>query len=67
MTKQDRQDLQSLINDAQNEIDKVVSTVQEMIDDTDDDEEREALMGLLDELDTQLPSVGDYFPEDKKP
>jgi len=67
MTKQDRQDLQQLINDAQAAIDKAVAFAREIVDDTDDEDELESLDALLDELDTQLPSVGDYFPEDKTP
>jgi len=67
MTKQDRIDLQHLIDEAQIAITKAVEFVREMVDETDDDDELEALDGLVDELDTQLPSVGDYFPQDKTP
>jgi len=61
MTKQDRQDLQRLIDEAQAAITKAADFAREMVDDTDDEDELEALNGLVDELDTQLPSVGDYF------
>jgi len=67
MTKQDRIDLQHLIDEAQTAITKAVEFAREMVDETDDDDELEALDGLVDELDTQLPSVGDYFPQDKTP
>lgn len=63
MTKQDRQELQKLIDEAQAAITKAVELAHEIIDDTDDEDELMALDGLVDELDTQLPSVGDYFPE----
>jgi len=65
MTKQDRFAVQEAIDRAQAEIDKATSMVQELIDDADDDDEKEALEALLDDLDTQLPAVRDYFPEDK--
>ena len=65
MTKQDRQELQEAIDRAQAEIDKATSMVQELIDDADDDDEKEALEALLDELATQLPAIGDHLPEDK--
>jgi len=67
MTKQDRIDLQHLIDEAQTAITKAVEFARELADETDDDDEIEALDGLVDELDTQLPSVGDYFPQDKTP
>jgi len=67
MTKQDRQDLQALIDEAQAAIAKAVEFAREMVDDTDDEDELEALNGLVDELDNQLPSVSDYFSEDKTP
>ena len=67
MTKQDRQDLQHLIDEAQAAITKTADFAREIVDETDDEDELEALNGLIDELDTQLPSVGDYFPEDAKP
>jgi hypothetical protein len=67
MTKQDRADLQKLIDDAQAAITKAADFAREIVDDTDDEDELEALNGLVDELDTQLPAVGDYFPEDAKP
>ena len=67
MTKQDRIDFQHLIDEAQIAITKAVEFVREMVDETDDDDELEALDGLVDELDTQLPSVGDYFPQNKTP
>jgi len=67
MTKQDRADLQRLIDEAQAAITKAADFAREMIDDTDDEDELTALDGLVDELDTQLPSVGDYFPQDKTP
>ena len=65
MTKQDRQELQEAIDRAQAEIDKATSMVQDLIDDADDDDEKEALEALLDELATQLPAIGDHLPEDK--
>ena len=67
MTKQERADLQKLIDEAQAAITKAVEFAQEIVDETDDEDELEGLNGLVDELDTQLPSVGDYFPEDIKP
>jgi len=67
MTKQDRQDLQRLIDEAQAAITKAADFAREMVDDTDDEDELEALNGLVDELDTQLPSIGDYFPQDRQP
>ena len=67
MTKQDRQELQDLINVAQAAIDKAVQAARDLLEDEDDDDAVETMEGLLDELDAQLPSVGDYFPEDKTP
>jgi hypothetical protein len=67
MTKQDRQELQDLINVAQAAIDKAVQAARDLLEDEDDDDAVETMEALLDELDTQLPSVGDYFPEDMKP
>jgi len=67
MTKQDRQELQKLIDEAQAAITKAVEFAREIVDETDDEGELDALNGLVDELDTQLPSVGDYFPEENKP
>jgi len=67
MTKQDRADLQAAIDAAQAAINHAVEVAKEIVDDTDDEDELEALDGLVDELDTQLPSVGDYFPQDKTP
>ena len=67
MNKQDLIDLQELIDAAQNAIDKAVEAAREMAADSDDDEEVEAFEALLDELDTQLPAVGDHFPEETKP
>jgi len=63
MTKQDRTDLQKLIDEAQAAITKAVEFAQEIVYETDDEDELEALNGLVDELDTQLPAVGDYFPD----
>ena len=63
MTKQDRADLQKLIDDAQAAITKAVEFALEIVYETDDEDELEALNGLVDELDTQLPAVGDYFPD----
>ena len=63
MTKQDRTDLQKLIDDAQAAITKAVEFALEIVYETDDEDELEALNGLVDELDTQLPAVGDYFPD----
>jgi len=67
MTKQDRADLQAAIDAAQAAITHAVEVAREIADDTDDEDELQAMDGLLDELDTQLPSVGDYFPDDVKP
>jgi len=67
MTKQDRADLQRLIDTAQEAIDKAVIFARDLLEDEDDEDVVEAMEGLLDELDTQLPSVGDAFPEDAKP
>ena len=67
MTKQDRQDLQNLIDTAQAAIDNAAQAARTLIEDEDDDDVVEAMEALLDELDTQLPSVGDYFPDDAKP
>jgi|KBSSwiS6_1023812.scaffolds.fasta_scaffold05861_4 hypothetical protein len=67
MTKQDRADLQKLIDEAQAAITKAVEFAREIVDETDDEGELDALNGLVDELDTQLPAVSDYFPEDSKP
>jgi hypothetical protein len=67
MTKQDRQELQKLIDEAQAAITKAVEFAREIVDETDDEGELDALNGLVDELDTQLPAVSDYFPEDSKP
>jgi len=67
MTKQDRVDLQRLIEEAQAAIDKAVLAARDLLEEEDDEDTVEAIEGLLDELDTQLPSVGDHFPEDKKP
>ena len=67
MTKQDRQELQKLIDEAQAAITKAVEFAREIVDETDDEGELDALNGLVDEMDTQLPSVGDYFPEENKP
>jgi len=63
VTKQDRADLQKLIDDAQAAITKAVEFALEIVYETDDEDELEALNGLVDELDTQLPAVGDYFPD----
>ena len=66
MNKQDRIDLQELIDAAQQAIDKAVDAARELAADTDDDDEVEAFESLIDELDTQLPAVGDHFPEESK-
>ena len=63
MTKQDRADLQKLIDDAQAAITKAVEFALEIVYETDDEDELEALNGLVDELDIQLPAVGNYFPD----
>jgi formaldehyde-activating enzyme involved in methanogenesis len=67
MTKQDRANLQAAINAAQEAIDKAVLDARDIIEDEDDEDVVEAMEGLLDELDTQLPAVADYFPDDAKP
>lgn len=67
MTKQDRANLQAAIDAAQQAIDKAVLAARDIIEDEDDEDVVEAMEALLDELDTQLPAVTDYFPEDKAP
>jgi len=67
MTKQQRLDLQAAIDAAQEAIDKAVLAARDLIEDEDDEDVVEAMEALLDELDTQLPAVGDHFPEDNKP
>lgn len=67
MTKQERIELQDAIDRAQAAIGEAARAVSDLVDECDDDDERDILQDLLNDLDIQLPAVGDYFPEDKKP
>jgi len=63
MTKQDRLDLQNLIDEAQAAIDKATEFTRDLVEEEDDEDVAEALTNLMEDIDTQLPAVTDYFPD----